>query len=170
MSRPTEWTLDPATHNRIYADEVFPKSGFDQTTPQERPRAIVLAGQPGAGKGGLVKTAEKEFAGNVVTLDLDEKRRFHEHYKHLREAHPYTWASHTHQDARGWTNKLNHAFVEGRRNIVFDTTLGGADHWIGEMKKMQALPTHPYEVEVRVLATHCLESEHSVHSVSLAPR
>jgi hypothetical protein len=155
--------LDQATHDRIYAEEIFPRSGFQQTTPQEHPRAIVLAGQPGAGKGGLVKAAEREFAGNIVTLDLDEKRRFHEKYKILRETHPYTWATHTHQDARGWTDKLSHDFIEGRRNIVFDTTLGDADHWIGEMKSMQALQKHPYEVEVRVLATHRLESEHGVH-------
>ncbi|WP_183027746.1 zeta toxin family protein [Variovorax sp. UMC13] len=163
MSHSTEWTLDEATHNRIYAEKIFPESGFQETAAQKYPRAIVLAGQPGAGKGGLASAVEKEFTGNVVKLDLDETRKFHRDVEKLRETHPYTWASHTHQDARGWTDKLNHAFVEGRRNIVFDTTLGGADHWIGEMKKMQALPTHPYEVEVRVLATHRLESEHGVH-------
>ncbi|MDR6887702.1 MULTISPECIES: zeta toxin family protein [Variovorax] len=163
MSRATEWALDEATHNRIYAERVLPDSRFHETTPQEHPRAIVLAGQPGAGKGGLAAAAEQEFAGNVVKLDLDEKRNYHPYREQLRETHPYTWASHTHQDARSWTDKLSHDFVEGRRNIVFDTTLGGADHWIGEMKKMQALQKHPYEVEVRVLATHRLESEHGVH-------
>ncbi|RYF51015.1 MAG: hypothetical protein EOO27_30715, partial [Comamonadaceae bacterium] len=96
-------------------------------------------------------------------IDLDEQRRFHRDIEALREKYPYTWASHTHQDARGWTDKLTHDFVDGRRNIVFDATLGGADHWIGEIKKMQGLSTHPYEVEVRVLATHRLESELGVH-------
>ncbi|WP_428993381.1 zeta toxin family protein [Stenotrophomonas maltophilia] len=34
---------------------MLPHSGLDSTTPQEHPKAIVLAGQPGAGKSGVAR-------------------------------------------------------------------------------------------------------------------
>ncbi|MDR6887700.1 MULTISPECIES: hypothetical protein [Variovorax] len=48
MSDPTG-KLDPETHRRVFAERVVPRSALSETTPQARPHAIVLAGQPGAG-------------------------------------------------------------------------------------------------------------------------
>jgi len=59
------------------------------------PRAIVLAGQPGAGKGGLVTAVEIELSDDVVKVDPDELRGAHPDARLLRQQHPYTWAGHT---------------------------------------------------------------------------
>ena len=43
----------------------------------EKPVAIVLGGQPGAGKSGLYDIARERFSGNIVELDCDKFRKFH---------------------------------------------------------------------------------------------
>ena len=155
MSDPTG-KLDPETHRRVFAERVVPRSALSETTPQARPHAIVLAGQPGAGKGNLVKAAQFEFSDNIVPIDPDAQRELHPDFKKLREAHPYTWSGHTHYDASRWAGELRDAAVAGRRNLIVDTTLGNADGAIQTIKGLQA---KGYSVEVRVVATHRLESE-----------
>ena len=155
MSDPTG-KLDLETHRRVFAERVVPRSALPETTPQARPHAIVLAGQPGAGKGNLVKAAQFEFSDNIVPIDPDAQREFHLDFKKLREAHPYTWSGHTHYDASRWAGELRDAAVAGRRNLIVDTTLGNADSAIKNIKGLQA---KGYSVEVRVVATHRLESE-----------
>ncbi|MGJ3702973.1 zeta toxin family protein [Variovorax sp. AFSI2.2] len=155
MSDPTG-KLDPETHRRVFAERVVPRSALPETTPQARPHAIVLAGQPGAGKGNLVKAAQFEFSDNIVPIDPDAQRELHPDFKKLREAHPYTWSGHTHYDASRWAGELRDAAVAGRRNLIVDTTLGNADGAIQTIKGLQA---KGYSVEVRVVATHRLESE-----------
>lgn len=51
MSEPSE--LSPELRERIFKDDVLPKYRLSEKTSLENPRAIILAGQPGAGKGTL---------------------------------------------------------------------------------------------------------------------
>lgn len=62
--------LGPDDHKRILLDRVIPKSGIPDTSAQEMPRAVILAGQPGAGKGGLTRLARAEFEQNSVDSSL----------------------------------------------------------------------------------------------------
>jgi hypothetical protein len=153
MSDPTG-KLDPETHRRVFAERVVPRSALSETTPQARPHAIVRAGQPGAGKGNLVKAAQLEFSDNIVPIDPDGQRELHPDFKKLREAHPYTWSGHTHYDASRWAGELRDAAVAGRRNLIVDTTLGNADSAIKNIKGLQA---KGYSVEVRDISTRQVE-------------
>lgn len=120
------------------------------------PRAIVLAGQPGAGKGGLVTAVEIELSDDVVKVDPDELRGAHPDARLLRQQHPYTWAGHTHEDASQWAKELRSTAVEGRRNLILDTTLGNGDSAVSLIKDLQA---NGYDVEMRGVVAHRLESE-----------
>nr|WP_241148172.1 zeta toxin family protein [Xanthomonas axonopodis] len=132
---------------------ILQKSSFDH------PNAIILAGQPGSGKGGLAKAAELELSWDVVKIDPDELRDFHPQVKSLRNAHPYTWSGYTHADASQWADELLQATIEGRKNLIFDTTLSNGQ-WSAELIK--DLQSRGYDVEVRAMAAHKLESEHGV--------
>ncbi|MFB5854325.1 zeta toxin family protein [Stenotrophomonas maltophilia] len=129
---------------------------MDQVTSQPMPRAIVLAGQPGAGKGGLVTAVEIELSDDVVKVDPDELRGAHPDARLLRQQHPYTWAGHTHEDASQWAKELRSTAVEGRRNLILDTTLGNGDSAVSLIKDLQA---NGYDVEIRGVVAHRLESE-----------
>ena len=51
----------------------------------EQPVAIVLGGQPGAGKSGLYEIARERFSGNIVELDCDAFRKHHPHSEQLAQ-------------------------------------------------------------------------------------
>jgi predicted ABC-type ATPase len=148
--------LDKETHDQIFAKKILPRSGLDNTTPQEKPNAIIFAGQPGAGKGSLVTAARKEFHNNIVIIDPDEQRDYYPGVKKLRETYPYTWSDHTHADASTWATELREAAIEGRRNIGIDTTLGNVKN---ADKLIEELQAKGYKVEIRAMAAHRLESE-----------
>ncbi|RMH93419.1 hypothetical protein EBB59_05975 [Lysobacter pythonis] len=76
MSAPHD-RLDPKTHASILSKEVIPESRLDELLSHERPKAIILAGQPGAGKGSLADAAKIELANNVVKIDPNELREYH---------------------------------------------------------------------------------------------
>ncbi|MGO1002339.1 zeta toxin family protein [Lysobacter sp. CA196] len=148
--------LDRETHRRVFLEEVIPGSGFNEATAKIKPKAIFLAGQPGAGKGGLAQAAEIGFAYDAVTIDPDGLRGYHPGVSGFRAARPYTWADDTHGDASQWAKELRGAAVEARKNIIVDTTLGNAKSATEIIKDLQA---KGYEVEIRAMATHRLESE-----------
>lgn len=151
--------LDPETHRRVFTDTVVPNSALPHTSPQAEPHAVMLAGQPGAGKGNLVLAARLEYSRNIVTIDPDAQRRHYPGVEKLRESHPYTWSAHTHYDASRWAGELRDAAVAGRRNLIIDTTLGHAD---GALQTVRGLQDKGYSVEIRAIATHRLESEISI--------
>lgn len=74
----------------------------------------------------------------------------------FREARPYTWSGDTHADASAWASELRDKAVEGRRNLIIDTTLGNPERASEMIRELQA---KGYTVEVRALAAHRLESE-----------
>lgn len=147
--------LDKETHARVFAEEVVPGSRLHRTTAQEAPRAIITAGQPGAGKSRLVEAAEAEFSKNTVVVDPDRLRGLHPDIRELRQAHPYAWSMQTNHDAGKWAARLRDVAMEGRRNLIVDTTLSDADAAIRNIRKLQA---RGYDAEVRVVAAHRLES------------
>lgn len=149
-------SLPRAIHAKTFHDSIIPNSGLSSANSQDRPRAIVLAGQPGAGKGRLSDTAKAELGYDVVPIDPDALRDAHPDVERLRQQYPYTWAAHTHEDASQWAKELRAAAVEGRRNIILDTTLGNGESAVTLIKDLQA---KGYQVEIRGVAAHELESE-----------
>lgn len=148
--------LDADTHARILEGGIIPKSGINEALSHERPKAIILGGQPGAGKGGLVRTTKAELAFDVVPIDPDALRDFHPDVARFRSETPYTWSGRTHADASAWADELLEATVKGRKNLIFDTTLSNGEWAAGLIDDLQA---KGYDVEVRAIAAHRLESE-----------
>jgi predicted ABC-type ATPase len=148
--------LDEETHARIFREKIAPRSALNRSTPQDAPRAVITAGQPGAGTGVLVEAAKAELGGDVVIVDPDELHDYHPDLIRLRQLHPYRWFIETDADACRWAAKLRDLAIEGRRHIILDTTLADADPVIEQIRAMQA---KGYEVEIRVIAAHRLESE-----------
>jgi len=146
--------LDAQSYTERF-NRILLESGLSRTTPQQHPKAVILAGQPGAGKRNLVEAAGKEFSGDIVIVDPDKLRDYHPGVDQFRKSEPYTWSNKTHPDASQWAKELCAVAVEGQRNVLVDTTLGNPDSTI---KMIKGLPKG-YEAEIRVVATHRLESE-----------
>lgn len=151
--------LSKEEHSRILREKVIPEANLEGLTSHERPKAIILAGQPGAGKGGLKTAVELELSGDVAAIDPDELRDYHPEARNWRKSSPYGWSQQTNADAGQWSRELREAAIEGRKNLIVDTTLGNAKPATQMIRELQAAG---YEVEVRAMATHRLESEHGV--------
>jgi predicted ABC-type ATPase len=145
--------LDSAVHRHVLNETIVPESGIQITLSHDTPRAIILAGQPGAGKGGLSRTAQQEFNGDIVSIDPDELRKYHPDVDRLRTTHPYTWSGDTHPDASQWANELRELAVQQKKNIIIDTTLGHGD---SAVRLVNSLQDAGYEVEVRAVVAHRL--------------
>ena len=61
----------------VVQDEV--KLAMSRYQRQASPRAILLAGQPGAGKTELSAMLSSEMAGDVAFINGDDYRRYHPH-------------------------------------------------------------------------------------------
>ena len=148
--------LDATIHEKILFEKIIPGSDYDVALSHEKPKAIILSGQPGAGKGGLADSAWDELHGDVVTIDPDDLRDYHPRINEFRAANPYTWSGRTHADASQWADELRQAATDGRKNFIFDTTLSHGE-WTAELIK--DLQSKGYDVEVRAVAAHKLESD-----------
>jgi hypothetical protein len=148
--------LSREEHDRILHDRVLQRKDFIEATSQDHPRAIILAGQPGSGKGRLKTRAEIELDGNVVSIDPDEFRELDPRVEVLRRNHPYGWSEKTDYDASLLARELSSPTMDARKNIIIDTTLGNGN---GAVNLIKALRENGYEVEIRAVAAHRLESE-----------
>ena len=116
-----------------------------------KPKAIVLAGQPGSGKNGLTKAAMAEFeqSGGAVIVDTDLLRANHPEYATLNHADDRTAAAFVQTDAGKWADELIIDASDGRRNLIIDGTLKNPNNAVQLCRDLKA---KGYEIEIRALA------------------
>ena len=158
MSEPTD-RLSKEDLERTLQEKVLPKSRLDELTSHETPKAIVLAGQPGAGKGALVRAAREEFRGDILVIDPDEQRERLPGVRRLQESDPFGWPKATNTDAFKLANGLRDEGIKRHVNLVIDGSMSDAGNSI---RTIEALQKKGYEVEVRAISTHWLESEQGI--------
>ena len=149
--------LPQEVRDRIFQERVLADPNFTDATPQERPKAIILGGQPGAGKGTLAERARIELGGDVVTIDPDALREQDPRLAKFRNEYPYDWSGKTHFFASETADKLLEKSSVQKKNLVFDTTLSNGQ-WASE-ELIPDLRAKGYDVEIRVVASPKLESE-----------
>ncbi|PSS59433.1 hypothetical protein C6558_38355 [Ensifer sp. NM-2] len=148
--------LDPTVQAEVSAEEINPDSGLSQA---RRPRAILLAGQSGAGKGGLARRAERELANGFRKIDPDDFHDSDPDVAAIRADYPYTWSGQTHYDAVDRAYELLGATVEEKRDLIYDSTLSDVEN---ASALIQYLQGNDYDVDVMAIAAHKLESDWGV--------
>jgi len=154
-------TLSPEAHEAIR--QRIARQHLADSAPGEKPRAIILAGQPGAGKSGLKHAALAELSqdGGAVVVDTDELRAEHPAYLALTAADDRTAAGLVQKDAGQWADELTHDSMAQRRNLVIDGTLKNP----GNARRLCAdLRAQGYDVEVRAIAVSREDSILGVYS------
>lgn len=129
------------------------RDALARTQPQERPTAILLAGQPGSGKSALAAEAirEQRSQGGPVVIDADRMREENPRYKELSRTDPQNAADRTQREAGEWATRLTMTAIEGRRNLVIDGTMRNPDN-VRDLATR--LKENGYNVEARVLAVN----------------
>lgn len=135
--------------SKIYADLTH---GKKQST---NPTAIIVAGQPGAGKTNLANLTENQFPGAII-LDIDNFRQYHPQFQNIKTNHPEHFAS------------LTNKFISEMSAIVSDWLMNsGFDLILHKTFKtedviydtIEPLKMNGYNVVIRSLAVNNLESK-----------
>ena len=154
----SQFRLEEDEHCLIFED--IAKHAMMLSKPVQQPVAIILGGQPGAGKAALSNYATAELGGNAVKIDADELRKYHPHLLKLMRENDRSAADLTHRDAAGWAVKLTNLAIKQHRNLVIDGTMRDPDSLAKLCSKLQSAG---YRVDARVLAVNDLVSCLSIH-------
>ncbi|MFC1428597.1 zeta toxin family protein [Streptacidiphilus sp. N1-12] len=135
---------------RIVAEQILP-AVLDGAVPQERPVAVWVAGQPGAGKSHLsvlVKSA-LDRRGGAVLIAGDHYKEHHPHYADLLHSDDLTAGERVRSQIRAWQDQVEE-HVRGRRlDAVVETALA---HCGQAMAAAAAYRAAGYRLELVVLA------------------
>ena len=147
-----KFKLSLAEHESVFAD--LNDDTFDGRSPVERPKAVILGGQPGAGKSKLSEIMQQNVFGdssNVVKINGDDYREAHPQIREIGEENDKMLAEYTDPDVRDWTKRLFDKAISERFNIVFEGTLRNPAPIMETMQRMAALG---YEIHVACMAVN----------------
>lgn len=159
---PEAHALSAPENERIYRERIRPLVLPDELQPLEQSTFVMLGGQPGAGKTGLLTTSRDELReqGATITVVGDDLRSFHPGYRSLQRRDPEHAAFLTNPDASRWVERLLEDARERRVNVVLETTMRQPDN---VERIMTAFREAGYRTEARVVAVNERESWQRVH-------
>ncbi|WP_186251174.1 zeta toxin family protein [Burkholderia gladioli] len=142
-------TIPDLVMQRAYAR--VEREALDGSREQAAPTAILLGGQPGAGKTALARQAMAELGarGGAVLIDADRMRENLPQYSQLLRQNPQHAADLTHVEAGRWSGRLTSAASEARRNLVIDGTMRNPESLRNLARRLNE---RGYTLEVRGVA------------------
>ncbi|WP_425824610.1 zeta toxin family protein [Streptomyces fractus] len=142
--------LPAAAHREVLAERILPRA-LQGAVPQRRPVAVVVAGQPGAGKTTLADLlhAALERRGGAVRVSRDLYKSAHGAYPELLAADVRTAGSQVRPDTRAWQHAVEEAACRDRFDMVVESALADPDEFRDQAAALRAAG---YRVEVVALA------------------
>ncbi|WP_186033960.1 zeta toxin family protein [Burkholderia gladioli] len=142
-------TIPDLVMQRAYAR--VEREALEGSREQPAATAILLGGQPGAGKSALARQAVAELGarGGAVLIDADRMRENLPQYSQLLRENPQHAADLTHVEAGRWSGRLTHAASEARRNLVIDGTMRNPESLRNLARRLNE---RGYTLEVRGVA------------------
>ena len=148
-----KFKLNQETHDYIY--KLLENQIFNNKKSCDFPIAVVLGGQPGAGKSVLIDNAKKEFDdNNVVIINGDEFRRMHPNLDEILEYAEEDYAMYTDADVRVWTSNLFEKAINDKYNIIFEGTMR-TNRICDTLKKLK---DNGFFIELKILAVNEIDS------------
>lgn len=164
-----EVKLTEASRNEIFKNDILPRFLAEEAgKPKPAMReAVVLGGQPGAGKTGLLVEAQKELRarGATWTINGDDFYAFHPKYAQLQKEHGTDAPRMVKDDARAWAKMTFDAARERGVNIVVESTMRQPESVTEQIKELRQ---SGYAVHARVLAVKeqvSWQGNHSRHEL-----
>ena len=115
------------------------------------PVAIVLGGQPGAGKSNIYQIARKRFSNNLVELDCDAFRVYHPYYEQIKLMFGKDDGAKTNPFVFKAVDMLVEELSDQKYNLIIESSLNRPNTAINNGKM---LPPKGYEVELHIMATN----------------
>ncbi|WP_440569496.1 zeta toxin family protein [Stenotrophomonas sp. STK17_22] len=153
--------LSDAESSRVFKERILPvllSSRSARGPLPEQPTALLLGGQPAAGKTPHLNDAAREFSGRGATwvLNFDNLRAYHPHHDELIARHGSREALHMMKGESGkWFKMLLTEAQRRKVNIVMETTMRQPDVVAKQVAEFRG---NGYKVHARVLAVPEQES------------
>lgn len=145
----------------ILLEQIIPDYRLDDIIGYDRPKVIIVAGQPGACAAPLVRAAFVELRGDAVLIDPEDLADYHPLVRRLRRDHPHAWTEHTATDALNWAVGLMYHTASLMKHVILD--LSFTDGSLVSPYLVKGMKDRGYAVEVRAVAAHRMESEIALH-------
>jgi hypothetical protein len=145
--------LSPETNESIFRNDILPDYLPETMRRVDRPRLILLGGQPGAGKTAVLIASHTELEQSSSTIRIvgDDLRSYHPRFLAFQRQDPETASQFTQGDAGRWTEKLLAASAVRHVNIVFETTMRTPEN---VARVIGIARDAGYEVEARAVAVN----------------
>lgn len=137
----------PDDVDALLADEGFLNTDLYHT--QKSPRAILLTGQPGAGKTQLSTMMLTQMDGDAAFINGDDYRRYHPHYRELFAQYGSDAVPMISPFSNTVVERLIDDFSERRFNLIIEGT--GRDAGVPRTTSAK-LATKGYQVELATIA------------------
>ena len=155
-----KYKLSEEEHNKIYKE--IEKEVFVNSTPQDEPIAIIVGGQPGCGKGGVIAYTKNQVEANgkcIILITTDEYKPYHPNAIEIARNYPTEYVEIVEQDAGPWTGSIMKKAIDDKHNFIFEGALKNDRI----LDRIQELKQNGFNVTVRALAVPRLESLLTVH-------
>ena len=153
-----KYKLSDEEYNEKY--NLIKKIFFKDKTSMNRPIAIIVGGQTGAGKGLLISNGKKQFEDdNDIIINSDEFKPFHPKASEIAEKYSTYFTKVTDQETNTWTSNLFDEAIQNKYNIIFEGTMKNT-RIISTIQKLQE---NGYEVIVKALAVPFPDSLTAIH-------
>lgn len=145
-----------AEEHRWIFDELIVPSYLSDITAQQRPVAVYVMGQPGAGKTRTARLVQRALRGRQPTRIVGEDfKAFHPDYFRLLQETPRTAGAAIRADYRAWQRQAE-AYVRARRgDMVIEIAPGSAEQFLSSA---EAARQAGYRVELLVLGVRAADS------------
>ena len=132
-------------YQKIKQDITYSKKAVDS------PVAIVLGGQPGAGKSNIYQIARKRFSNNLVELDCDAFRVYHPYYEQIKLMFGKDDGAKTNPFVFKAVDMLVEDLSDQKYNLIIESSLNRPNTALNNGKM---LPPKGYAVELHIMATN----------------
>ncbi|MER7050107.1 zeta toxin family protein [Streptomyces jumonjinensis] len=144
-----------AEEHRWIFDHLIVPDLLANVTPQERPVAVFLMGQPGAGKTGMTPMIRRTLRGRPVKINGDDFKTAHPDYLQLLGEEPRTAGERIRPDYRAWQAMAEELVRERRADVVVEIAPASAASFVNTAMLYQQAG---YRVELVVLAVRAADS------------
>jgi hypothetical protein len=144
------YKLSNIKHEIVFSD--LERDLLSGTSAFLSPKAVIVAGQPGAGKSALIIFAQRELAPQTAAvINGDEYREAHPQAKKILLLDDKLFAERTDPDVREWTRRLFDSAIKNKRNIIFEGTMRQSKPI---METIAKLNQSGYTVEILAMAVN----------------
>jgi hypothetical protein len=118
---PSKYLVSPEQHEKVFTS--LQTQFFSQLQPVEMPIAVIVGGQPGAGKTIINSSLKNLYNNNIAVINGDDYRELHPYYLEIAEENDKNIAEYTEVDVRDWTSRLFNLSINKSYNTALEITL-----------------------------------------------